>query len=128
MIKEVEIVFNSYLRQMFSHKPEVLNFLLNHERRPKIINICCDQIMIAEKSNIAKMFDISKYRLLIGECAKLFCTAALRHAEEKALSRAEMVRRIDEANRIKNLTEEFEADQKEFGSTKIISYQGSVAK
>lgn len=127
MNQEVEAIFDHYLKQIFISKPDVARYLLKHERRSLVIENCCEQIRIAEISNIRQNFDISKYHLVISECAKLFAQTALKHAEEQEVSRLERQRRIDEANRIKAIEEEFEADQKEFESTKLISRPGSVA-
>lgn len=80
------------------------------------------QINIAERSNIGKRFDATKHSMLIQECAKLFCRVALSHKEQQLLSHAETVRRIDDANRMANIEAEFEAEQKEFLSKKIISF------
>lgn len=128
MIKQVEMVFNSYLAQLFQAKPEIHRFLLNHERRPIVILRTCEQIAQAEASNIKQRFDTAKHSALIFECAKMFANAALTHAEQKALSHAERQRRLDSANRIERIKEEFEADQKEFFSKKLVSAPGSVAK
>lgn len=114
MIKQVELVFNSYITQFFQGKTEIIRFLLTHPRRELVINRCCEQITLAESSNIKHRFDTSKYSTLIFECAKLFCNAALGHAEQQALSRLERQRRIDEANRMEAIAEEFEAEQKEY--------------
>lgn len=113
MKKEVEIVFDSFINQIFKDKPEIAKYLLRHERRPLVINSCCEQIAIAEGSNIKKTFDVSKYRLIIGECAKIFGKVAVNHAEQSALSRLERIRQIEDAHRLDKIAEEFAEDQKE---------------
>lgn len=88
----------------------------------------CEQINLAEHSNYSKKFDTAKHSFLIFECVKLFSDIALKYAKEKVISRLERQRRIDEACRIDNIAAEFEADQKEFESKKIVSRPGQVAK
>jgi len=114
LTRQIEIVFNSFILQLFKDKPEILRFLLNHERKQQVLVHVCQQISIAENSNIRTRFDAAKHNFLIFECVKMFCNAALMHAEQGLLSHAERSRLIDKANRIVNLEEQFTEEQKEF--------------
>jgi hypothetical protein len=111
-----------------SKNSEVRRYLMTHERKPLVLKNCLEQIKFAERSNISKRFDVTKYNLVIKECAKIFAKAALGHAEQRALSRIERDRRVAQHNRIENIKAEFEADQKEWESKKLVSRPGSVAR
>lgn len=128
MIKQVELIFDSYLSQLFGEKPEILRFLRQHERKSVVILRVCQQISLAESSNIAKRFDAARHSYLVGECVKMFANAALTKAQQDQLSMLERSRLITEANRLESIKAEFEADQKEFDSKKLVSRPGQVAR
>jgi hypothetical protein len=101
---------------------EIRRFLWNHERKPKVIDNLCEQIKICEKRDYSIKFDAKKYAKVIHETAKMFCEAALEKAKQDQLTQAERQRRIDEADKINQIEQEFEAEQAEAMSDKIISY------
>lgn len=123
---EVLQVFNSFIIRTF-RSYNIRQFLLNHERKPVVIERICDQIRRAEMSNIGGRFEIRRFTQLIEAAAQMFVDAALKNAEEKAISHAEMVRRMDEGARIENIAQEFASLQLEAESTAIVSRPGSVA-
>lgn len=125
---EVSQIFDSWISSKFGAKPDIARYLLRHERRPMVIQRVCEQIRIAELSNIRKRFDTSRYRMVIEACAGMFCNAAINYAEQQAMSRAEMIRRMDEASRFENLTAEFQELENETLSTKLVSRPGDVAR
>lgn len=129
MNSQVQLVFDSYLQQILAPKPEVLRFILNHERKPLAIRIACEQIEIAEShAKLRQVFDVSKYNGIIFQCAKMFASFALTNAEQKALSDIEVRKRIAEHNRIQDITAEFAEMEKEVASGKLTSYPGQTAK
>ena len=125
---EVAQVFDSWLSAKFHGKPDVAKYLLRHERRPMVIQKVCEQIRIAELSNIRRRFNTARYRQIIEACAGMFASAAVKYAEEQAVSRAEMIRRMDEASRLENLKAEFQELENETLSTKLVSRPGDVAR
>ena len=122
MKRQITKVFDEYISQIFFSNENVKNMLTNHERKESCIVNICEQIKIAEMSNIRGSFNTKKYRILIHEVAKMFCSAVLKMEETKALSQIEKQRRIDESTRINQIEEEFDEMQKEAEDDKIISY------
>ena len=97
--------------------------------RPVVIQRVCEQIRIAELSNrTRKKFDAYRFRQLVEACSKMFCEAAIKYAEQKAISRAEMIRRMDEASRFETMQAEFAEMEKEIESSKLISRPGEVCR
>lgn len=127
MIFEVQQVFDGYLREKFAAKPDILRFLLQHERKPLCMENLCTQIRIAELSNIGKRFNQRRYHFVICEIAKLFASAALEQVEQKLLSHAEVQRRIDEANIYETAQQCISELEKEARDTRLVSRPGSVA-
>lgn len=127
MRQEVQKEFDTFLIHTFKNE-SIRNYLINHERKERVIDRVCDQIEQCERAVFSIKFDAYKYRTVIYECAKLFSDTALKHAEEKALSYAEKQRRIHEADHIKRC-EEFMVDMdKEAKSIKLVSTPGSVCQ
>ncbi len=102
----VKLFFDEFIKDRFGTKPDVLNFLMQHERRDACFKGICEQVVKAELSNIGKRMDIRRVKLLTEAGARMFCDAALKHAEEKILTQAEKQRRIDDASRLENLQAE----------------------
>lgn len=121
MKHQIESLFNMYIVKTYQNK-DIASFLWNHERKPKCVHELCRQIELCERSEKSIKFDRSKYRMVVNESAKMFCGAALLKAEQDAVSRIERQRLMDESNRIKDIEDEFEEDQKEALDDKIISY------
>lgn len=100
MLLDVTQLFDQYLTKNFGHKPEVLQFLLHHERRQICLQNLCGQIQIAEKrSKLRLNFDAIKYKLMIDEVAKMFAHAAVRVRVAELVSTAEKYRRQSEASK-----------------------------
>lgn len=123
---QVAEYFDSWIIATFKAE-NLRNYLLRHERKPICITRICEQIRIAELSNIRKRFDIWRYRQVVEACARMFADAALKHAEEQALSHAERMRRVDEASAMDNIKAEFDEMEKEVLSGKLVSRPGAVA-
>lgn len=124
---EVSQIFNAWIRQKFAGR-QALTWLLAHERKQRCIDAVCQQIRIAELSNIRRRFDMSRYRQIVEACAAMFADAALRFAEESAMSVAERHRRETQAAVIEDAKGLLQELEDEATSTKIISRPGSVAR
>lgn len=122
---EVSLKFREKVNQLFKTRPEIAQFVNNHERRNLVVENLCREIVNLESSHVRQSFDLSTYDVLIGDIAKMFAEACLNKAEEDVISRLERQRRIDESERIEKTREEFEAISKEEGSEKIVSYLSS---
>jgi hypothetical protein len=123
---QVAQYFDSWIIATFKAE-NIRNYLLRHERKANCIARICEQIRIAELSNIRQRFDVWRYRQVVEACAKMFADAALRFAEEQAISNAERARRIDEASAMDNIKAEFDEMEKEVLSGKLISRPGATA-
>lgn len=122
---EITIAFNAWIAQRFAEKQEICNFLINHERKGKCIEKLCEQIRIAELSNIRKVFDQRRYKQLIEAVAQMFCAAALEQASQEAMSAAERQRRMSEANHLKECeTMLHEIERENDNQVKVFINQG----
>lgn len=90
------IFFHEFIAEKFRHKPDIYNFLIRHERKQKCLEGICEQIKLAELSNIGQRMDMKRLQILSRAGARMFCDAALKHAEESTLSQSERSRRISE--------------------------------
>lgn len=107
MIAEVTKKFDAELTKVFKQKPDILRFLLKHERKDRCILNLCAEISRAEQYRIN--VSVENYSKIIKDFARMFARAALTYAEEKALSDAERARRIWESDRL-NRAEQFAED------------------
>lgn len=105
----VRKVFIEALMKAYNTKPEVMNFLLNHERLDIAIERITHQIRQIEFGPIGKRFTAQQFQTVVVEGAKWFAIFARQHADEHLLSHAERQRRIDQENELSN----FEAEQAE---------------
>jgi hypothetical protein len=127
MISDIEKIFDLKLDDTFGKKPDVLNYLKNHERKNIVLENLSEQIKGCERANYSINFDVKKYHYTIDEIALFFARNALRYAEEQAVSRIERQRRIDEANKIEDAKEMMQELEDEALTTKIVSRPGAVA-
>jgi hypothetical protein len=128
MRDKVTTIFDGCLRRIFHPKPELMAYLLKHERKGVCIERVCEQITAAEqRCNIGGALSVERFTVLIETAAKMFANMALEHAKEQALSQAETMRRRHEADRIKR-AEELAADlEKEALSTRVTSFNDGKA-
>ena len=80
-------MFDGEIRRVLGTKPEVMNFVLNHERKSKCIENIMQQVFIIEKRRL-KMSPITMRRL-IGDVARTFAKAALTEKEQQLMSEAQ---------------------------------------
>ena len=99
MIGDVTKIFDDTLTKKLGTKPEVLKFLLKHERKNVCIQNLCYHISQLEKLSIT--WNAEKYRRLIGDVAVMFGKAALEHYAQREMSDAEKTRRQRQADSLK---------------------------
>lgn len=85
VLLDVQRKFEEELGKIFPTKPEIGKFLARHERRELCLRNLCAQIVMAEQAMGGK-FGRKQLDLLVKSTARLFAQAALKLAEERALS------------------------------------------
>jgi hypothetical protein len=129
MREQVAAVFDGYINRKLGAMPDVCRFLLNHERKGTCIDRTVEQIRKAEGAcNIGGRFDTERFRLLIETAAAMFCNLALTHAGEAALSHAERVRRIADADKMKRAEEAVADLEREATTSRLTSLPGGVCQ
>ena len=105
MIDTLRKKFDSSLEAIYKSRPEVLKFILKHERKEICIKNLYVEIMHAEGLNLIPNLDV--YDTLIKDVAKLFARTCLEHKEQELLSAAERKRREQNAeqNRLREAGE-----------------------
>lgn len=119
--------FDQWIEKKFEGQTDAKLFLLTHPRKQMVLESAAQQIRIFELSqwhdhNLAMVYRAK----IIEEVAQMFCNAALEYAKQRALSDLERQRRIDEAERTKNIEAEFDEMQKEATTDIIRVYQGGA--
>lgn len=93
MRSEIAVIFNAKIADTFKDKREVLNFLMNHERKNLCLDNLCAQIAECERRALRIGFDAKTYEWTINDVAVMFCKQALRKAAEDSMTQAERVRK-----------------------------------
>lgn len=98
----VRRVFDEHLKTVFASKPDILRFLLNHERKNLCLERLAKEIRMAELSQKVggSAFNISKLRACIETTANIFALAALEAKKKELLSLMELKRLEDEAAKV----------------------------
>lgn len=96
------MIFDQCLSVRYKKHPEVLKWLISHERKQLAINNCCQQVAIAEKSRKNK-FNSLEMAALIAAASEMFARAALNAHEAFLMSEAERNRRQKEVDEIKEI-------------------------
>lgn len=121
MKERVKQHFDSWIVHKFKNEG-IRNYLLRNEHKEKCLNELCNQIQICERAQFSINFDVKKYKYVIENVANMYAKAALEKAKQDTLSNAEKQRRITEHHKMEQLEAEWEEDQKEARTDKIISY------
>lgn len=121
MLLDVKQIFEDHLKTTLITQPEVLKFVLNHERKDLCIRNLCDQILVSERKLRAK-FDQKKYKLMIESIANQFAQAAIDLKKQEILSQSEKKRLIKQADSLKE-AEECVNDLEDFSRDKIKVFQ-----
>lgn len=97
MQKEVTQIFDARLRKkLATAKPEVLRFLLTHERRTLCISNICLQIQVAEKANHRVQMNRFKYKAMIEAVADMFAKNAVQAHVDSLMTAAAKGARMEQ--------------------------------
>ena len=127
MLTTITLEFNAALTRIFGEKPEVLSYLLNHERKNICIERLCEQAFIAERK-MRGQFTTSGMLKIVDAGARIFAKAALDTAEVQAMSHAEKMRQRVEADHIKDCEAAMVDLEKEALDKRLHSFPGQVAR
>jgi len=119
MKEDIRRIFDNTIIASVPNK-EVQRFLLNHERKDRVIENLAQQIRQTELSLV--YFDTRRYVAMVQDLAKFFCENAIKFKEEQLLTYNERQRRIHESDNIKRAEEIMVDLEKEAKETK--SYPG----
>lgn len=97
---EVEARFNAEITKKLGSKPEVLGFILNHERKPRFIETLCMEITRLQLGSPG-LATAKNVWYLIDSLSIMFAKMALESKEQEMLSSAEKQRRHAKANELK---------------------------
>jgi hypothetical protein len=104
MKEDVTRRFDEELKKVFGPtQPEILKFLLTHERRDLCIRNICREI--SKANGLALRVSLTNYDKLIRDLARFFAKTAIQHIEEQLLSHGEKVRRVSAADHLKRAEE-----------------------
>lgn len=106
MKKFITKAFDEKLTNLFSSKPEVLNFLINHERKHISIGNLEREINKLENTHIR--LDLKKLTMIVRDFANMFAHAALINKEQSIMSSAEKYRQVKEYDEQQQLQAELE--------------------
>ncbi len=101
MRSEIDKIFMAYLRKTFTNV-DVVRFLQHHPKRGICVDNLCAQIAQCERRALQISFDSTAYVSTVESVARMFADAALKLAEERALTHNEYSRRVKEANSEQN--------------------------
>lgn len=111
MIEDISRRFDNAIREKFKDKPEVLNFLLKHERKHLCIQSLVEQIVRAERYSIS--IKVETYASIIRDVALMFAKAAIEHIEQQHYSAskvAEIQRKADHMKQAEEMLKDLEKD------------------
>jgi hypothetical protein len=103
MIEDISKRFDNALRDKFKEKPDVLNFLLKHERKHLCIQSLVEQIVRAERYSIS--IRVETYANIIRDVALMFARAAVEHIEQQHYSAAKVAEIKRKAEHLKDAEE-----------------------
>lgn len=126
MIADVTRIFDDYLISTLGANPSVCNFILHHERKQGCIERLCEQIKGGEAALGYRAMATKQYRVMIRGVAKMFAEACLKHAEEQALSKAELERIVREAQKVERAQEIMQELEDEATDERIVSLPGQT--
>lgn len=122
MLLDVKKIFEDYLKEKLVTKPDVLKFVLNHERKDLCIKNLCGQILIAEKKLGANRFKKKQFEYMIQSIAKAFAESAIEYKAQSIISGNERKLREQKADTIKE-AEGMIKELEEFSEDKIKVFQ-----
>lgn len=95
---DVRKVFDETLVEKFKAQPDVLKFLIDHERKKVCLDNLCAEIIKMNGRRL--LINIVDFKDVIKSVAGMFAHQALRKAEQDALSDLERIRLKVEASRL----------------------------
>lgn len=107
MLDDVKRRFEDHLKKKLASKPEILKFILEHERKDLCLRNLVDQIRKCE--GLVINFSAAKYDKVIKDVAILFGKAVLLHKEESLMSSSQKQRQLAKRDELKDM-EQFIAD------------------
>lgn len=119
---DIRLKFNLELANIFEEKPQVLNFLLNHERR----ELCLNNLTKEIKDN--PWLSKKQYQDIIKAGAHVFAKAALESREKELMTAAALKQAETNADMEKRVQEASEDIMKEANTTTLHSYANEVCK
>lgn len=102
MLLDVMLKFNNRIKSQYVTEPDKIRFLLEHERKEKVLNQLCHQIQIAQ-TRLGPKFARAKYDKLIHSVADGFSELAIKHRNEQNMSDNEKGRIVSEHNHWKEV-------------------------
>lgn len=103
----VTTLFDRELKKVFAEKKEILNFLLNHERKKLCIANICRELKAVEFTTLTTNRQLLE--LVVKDFSMLFAKAAIKQKEEQLLSQAERFRIEQENRQIEEQMKELES-------------------
>jgi hypothetical protein len=103
MIDQITKHFDDFLRERLKTKPEIMNYVLKHERKSLCIQNLCAEIIRTEKYRIN--VSVETYKSLIQGVAGIFANATIEHLEQKHYTQAKIRQLQQERDRIKDAQE-----------------------
>lgn len=97
--------FDAELSRVFREKPDILKFLLKHERKEVCIVNLCGQVANIERRSYSITFDITLYKSVVHSVARMFAEACLLNAQSKTTSSIEKIRQQTEVDKEKQVEE-----------------------
>jgi hypothetical protein len=105
MYHDVKRRFEEEITKRLSLKPEVLKFVLNHERKDVCLKNLCEQIEKCERQSFQILFDAKKYASVIKSVAVLFAKAVILHKEEKMMTEGARLKQISDHSKMQRAEE-----------------------
>lgn len=106
--ERVKRAFDYVITTVYRDRPEVLRFLMTHERRDLAINRVTEQVRALEYGPRGVRFGVKQFNEIVHEAAKWFCIFARKQWDDSSLTSAERQRLLDEGSEL----ERFEDEQK----------------
>ena len=85
MRNTIEALFNKEINKVFSSKPDIEKFLVNHERKNLAIDNILGEIRVCEL-RVPQLMHTKTFNEIISSSARIFCKLALEDAEVRSMT------------------------------------------
>lgn len=85
LLFDVAQEFDKQIRELFTHRENVINFLLHHERKQVVLANVCHQVLTYEH-RAGPRANKRQRNLIISVAAEAFSHAALKHKHEQLMN------------------------------------------